>query len=264
LIAEPIKAIFSDHQLSVVLRAILIDDEPECLRSLALDLGQHCPGVEIVAQCNGGKEAIKAIHTHHPDVLFLDIDMPLINGFDLLEMVPDVDFEVIFTTAFDKYALQAFRISAVDYLLKPIDTEALKEAVEKVRILREKGNTSKQISFLIQQMKDLENNNVRKIALPTFDGLEFINLDDILYCQSDGAYSYVHFLDGHKLYISKTLRYLEDALCNFHFFRVHNSYIVNLNHVKKYSKTDGGVLILSSGERVRVSRSKKDQLLGLF
>jgi two-component system LytT family response regulator len=199
-----------------------------------------------------------------PDVLFLDIDMPFINGFDLLEMVPDVDFEVIFTTAHDKYAIQAFRISAVDYLLKPIDTDALKLAVEKVRLLRTKGSSSRQISFLIQQLKDLENNNVRKIALPTFDGLEFIHMDDILYCQSDGAYSNVFFTDGNKMYISKTLRYLEDALCNFHFFRVHNSYIVNLNHVSKYSKTDGGLLILSNGEKVRVSRSKKDELLGLF
>jgi two-component system LytT family response regulator len=179
-------------------------------------------------------------------------------------MVPDVDFEVIFTTAHDKYAIQAFRISAVDYLLKPIDTDALKLAVEKVRVLRTKGSSSRQISFLIQQLKDLENNNVRKIALPTFDGLEFIHMDDILYCQSDGAYSNVYFTDGNKMYISKTLRYLEDALCNFHFFRVHNSYIVNLNHVSKYSKTDGGLLILSNGEKVRVSRSKKDELLGLF
>jgi two-component system LytT family response regulator len=179
-------------------------------------------------------------------------------------MVPDVDFEVIFTTAYDHYAIQAFRISAVDYLLKPIDAEALSAAVEKVRILREKGNTSKQISFLIQQIKDLENNTVRKIALPTFDGLEFIHMDDILYCQSDGAYSHVFFKDGSKLYISKTLRYLEDALCAFHFFRVHNSYIVNLNHVSKYSKTDGGLLILSDGTKVRVSRSRKDELLGLF
>jgi two-component system LytT family response regulator len=247
-----------------MLRAILIDDEPECLRSLAHDLAQHCPGVEIVAQCASGKDAIKEIHTLKPDVLFLDIDMPYINGFDLLEMVPDSDFEVIFTTAYDKYAIQAFRISAVDYLLKPIETDALRDAVEKVRILREKGNAPKQINFLIQQIKDLENNNVRKIALPTFDGLVFIHMDDILYCQSDGAYSHVFFVDGSKMYISKTLRYLEDALCNFHFFRVHNSYIVNLNHVKKYSKTDGGLIIMSNGEKVRVSRSKKDELLGLF
>lgn len=261
---SPILASYSTPICVTMLKAILIDDEPECLRSLAHDLKQHCDNVEIIASCSSGKEAIKLIHAHHPDVVFLDIDMPYINGFDLLEMVHDVDFEVIFTTAYDKYAIQAFRISAVDYLLKPVDTDALKEAVEKVRLLREKGASSKQISFLIQQIKDLENNNVRKIALPTFDGLEFIHMDDILYCQSDGAYSIVYFIDGNKLYISKTLRYLEDALCNFHFFRVHNSYIVNLNHVKKYTKADGGLLVLSNGEKVRVSRSKKDELLNLF
>lgn len=246
------------------LRAILVDDEPECLRSLAHDLAELCPDVEITAQCVDGKNAIKEIHQVKPDVLFLDIDMPYINGFDLLEMVPDSGFEVIFTTAYDQYAIQAFRISAVDYLLKPIDRDALKTAVDKVRILRKKGDTSKQISFLIQQIKDLENNNVRKIALPTFDGLEFVHMDDILYCQSDGAYTHVFFLDGSKMYISKTLRYLEDALCNFHFFRVHNSYIVNLNHVKKYTKADGGLLVMCNGHKVRVSRSKKDELLAMF
>lgn len=247
-----------------MLKAILIDDEPGCLHSLSHDLSIHCPGVEVVAECDNGKEAIKMIHVHKPDVLFLDIDMPYINGFDLLEMVRDVEFEVIFTTAYDNYAIQAFRISAVDYLLKPIDTDALMAAVEKVRILREKGNTSRQINFLIEQIKDLENNNVRKIALPTFDGLEFIHMNDILYCQSDGAYTHVYFTDGSKLYISKTLRFLEDALCNYHFFRVHNSFIVNLNHVSKYTKTDGGLLVMSNGKQIRVSRSKKDELLGLF
>jgi two-component system LytT family response regulator len=247
-----------------MLKAIVIDDEPECVRSLVIDLEKHCPGVEISAECTGGKDGIKAIHHHNPDIVFLDIDMPFINGFDLLEMVPNIDFEVIFTTAYDKYALQAFKISAVDYLLKPVDPEALKQAIQKVRLLKESGNAQKQISFLIQQIKDLENDEVRKIALPTFDGLEFINLDDILYCQSDGAYSYVFFTDDTKLYISKTLRYLEDALCDFHFFRVHNSYIVNLKYVKKYAKTDGGLLILSNGEKVKVSRSRKEQLLNLF
>ena len=247
-----------------MIKAILIDDEPESLKSLEKLLQSECPGVQIVDQCNNGKEAIMSIKNSHPDLLFLDIDMPYINGFELLEMVPDVDFEVIFTTAHDEYALKAFRISAADYLLKPIDKEQLKKAVEKVRILREKGQSSAQIQFLIEQLKDIENNEVKRIALPTFDGLEFIDMSDIIYCKSDGAYSYVYFRDGTNLYISKTLRYLEDALCNFHFFRIHRSYIVNLHEVKKYSKTDGGILVLSNGEKLQVSRSKKDELLKLF
>lgn len=247
-----------------MLRAILIDDEPECLNSLTFDLEQHCPEVQILAQCPGGKEGIKAIHQYKPDLVFLDIDMPFINGFDLIEMVPNIDFAIIFTTAYDKYALQAFRISAVDYLLKPIDPDALKQAIQKARLLNEKENTQRQINFLIQQLKDLENNTVKKVALPTFDGLELINLSDILYCKSDGAYSYVFMTDGGKLYIAKTLRYLEDALCDFHFFRVHNSFIVNLHYVKKYSKSDGGLLMMNNGDQVKVSRSKKDELLSLF
>lgn len=246
------------------LKAILIDDEPECLRSMQHDLESHCPEVEIVASCISGKDGIKQINSLAPDVIFLDIDMPYINGFDLLEMVPNADFDVIFTTAHDQYAIKAFKISAADYLLKPIDPDELKAAVGKVSELRQNGHKNTQIEFLIQQIKDLESNNVRKIALPTFDGLEFITLDDIVYCQSDGAYSNVFFKDGNKLYISKTLRYLEDALCSFHFFRVHNSFIVNLNYIRKYSKSDGGALIMLNGERIRVSRSKKDELLGLF
>ena len=248
----------------IMLRALIIDDEPECLRSLEHDLNTHCPQVEVIESYGSGKTGIKGINQHRPDVIFLDIDMPYINGFDLIEMVPDVDFEVIFTTAHDKYAIQAFRISAVDYLLKPIDATSLKEAVSKVQSLREKGSSPKQLQFLIEQIKDLETNNVKRIALPTMDGLEFIKLDDILYCQSDGAYSNVHFIDGSKMYISKTLRFLEDTLCNFHFFRVHNSFIVNLNYVRKYSKTDGGALVLTTGDRIRVSRTKKDELLNMF
>ncbi|MDX1410337.1 MAG: LytTR family DNA-binding domain-containing protein, partial [Saprospiraceae bacterium] len=162
------------------------------------------------------------------------------------------------------YALKAFRISAIDYLLKPVEPAALKKSVEKVRRIKKQGNSQRQIDFLIQQLRDIENNTVRKVALPTFDGLEFIKLDQILYCQSDGAYSHVYFSDGSKMYISKSLRYLEEALCDYHFFRVHNSYIVNLNHVRKYTKTDGGFLIMDNGDQVKVSRSKKEQLLNLF
>jgi two-component system LytT family response regulator len=247
-----------------MIQALIIDDEPECIDSLAYDIQNHCPQVTVLQKCLGGKEGVKAIHKHKPDLIFLDIDMPFINGFEVLEMVPNINFEVIFTTAYDKYALQAFKISAVDFLLKPVDQKELIKAVEKVQYLKEKGNAHKQINFLIQQIKDLENNSVKKVALPTFDGLEFINLDDIIYCQSDGAYSNVHFTDGGKLYISKTLRWLEEALCDFHFFRVHNSFVVNLHYVRKYSKTDGGLLIMKNGDKVKVSRSKKEELLSLF
>ncbi len=247
-----------------MIRALIIDDEKACIDSLEFEINNHCPDVEVLERCTSGKEGIKAIHRHKPDLLFLDIDMPFINGFDLLEMVPDIDFEVIFTTAYDKYALRAFRISAMDYLLKPVDPDELKKAVNKVKKVSAKGEAQKQMDFLIQQIKDIENNSVQKIALPTIDGLEFINLDDILYCQSDGAYSNVFFKEGGKLLISKTLRWLEEALCDFHFFRVHNSYIINLHYVRKYSKSDGGMITMENGDTVKVSRSKKEKLLNMF
>ena len=247
-----------------MLRSIVIDDEGECIDTMLLDLAEHCPQVNVVATCPSGKDAVKAIHKHAPDLIFLDIDMPVVNGFDVLEMVKDIDFEVIFTTAYDKYAVQAFKISAVDYLLKPIDQEELRKAVKKVQVLKERGNTQQQLSFLMEQIRDIENNDVKKIAVPTFDGLEFIRLDDILYCQSDGSYSHIFFVDGRKLYLSKTLRYLEDSLCDYHFFRVHNSYIVNLNFVEKYARTDGGILEMKNGVKIRVSRLKRDELLNRF
>lgn len=246
------------------LKAIIIDDELECIDFLANELSEYCPDVEIVASSSSGKDGIKAIIKHQPDMVFLDIDMPFVNGFDVIEMVPNIDFPVIFTTAYDQYALKAFKISAIDYLLKPVQPADLEQAVDKVRRIKRQGNSQRQIEFLIEQLKDIENNSVRKIALPTFDGLEFIKLDEILYCQSDGAYSNVFFKTGKKMYISKPLRFLEDILCDYHFFRVHNSYIVNLNHVHKYSKTDGGILIMDNGDHVRVSRSKKQELLKLF
>ncbi|MEM8585694.1 MAG: LytTR family DNA-binding domain-containing protein [Bacteroidota bacterium] len=222
-----------------MLKAILIDDEPQCLASLSQELENHCPEVNIIASLSSSKEGLKAIHREQPELVFLDIDMPFINGFELLELVPNIDFEVIFTTAYDKYALQAFKISAADYLLKPIEEEALKNAVKKAKWLSASGHAAKQVRFLLEQVKDLENNNVKRVALPIQDGFEMVLLSDILYCQSDGAYSRVFLKSNDNLYLSRNLRFLEEILCEYHFFRVHHSYIVNLQEIKKYSRTDG-------------------------
>jgi two-component system LytT family response regulator len=246
------------------LRALVIDDEPDCVQSLTMDLERHCPDVDVIGQCEGAKDGIRAIHEMKPEVVFLDIDMPLINGFEMLELIAKIDFSVVFTTAYDKYALQAFRISAVDYLLKPIDPDDLVKAVEKVRLHQSNEATQKQMTFLIQQLKDQENNTIHRIALPTAEGLDFIDLEDILYCESDGAYSYIHYTNGSNLLISKPLKFLEDILCDFQFLRVHKSYIVNMQYVSKYSRGAGGMLTMRDGARIKVSRSKKEQLLNLF
>ena len=254
----------TSKRANYMIRAILIDDEQECLNSLAFDLSQYCPEIEILDICQGGKKGIKSIHKHKPDMVFLDIDMPIISGFDLLELIGDIYFSVVFTTAYDKYALKAFKISATDYLLKPIDKGELKAAIKKVEAKQLLKSPNNQVAFLLDQLKALDDGNVKKIALQTFEGTEFINLKDIIYCEADGAYSHVHTTDGGKLYISKTLRYLEEALCDYHFFRTHNSYIVNTNYMKKYVKADGGFLLLNNGKQVKVSRSKKEKLVCLF
>ena len=246
------------------IRSIIIDDEIDCINSLAFDLEHHCPEVEVLEKCHSGKDGVKAINRLKPDLVFLDIDMPFVNGFDVVEMVSDIDFEIIFTTAYDKYAVQAFRTSAIDYLLKPIDPEELKVAISKVSAMRNKGVSRKQVKFFLGQLSNMEKGEIKQIALPTFDGIEFVNLEDINYCKSDGSYVYVYLIDGSSIFLSKTLHYLEEAICDYHFLRVHNSYIVNVHHIKKFFRADGGYLMMKNGDEVKVSRSKRNELLNLF
>lgn len=247
-----------------MISAILIDDEKNCLTSLAYELNNHCPDVKILAECQGGKEGLLAIKKHQPDIVFLDIDMPYINGFEMLEMLPEVNFATIFTTAHDKYAIQAFKISAVDYLMKPIFKEELIEAIAKVKSLKDSQSNQSKINFLIEQMQAIETDTVKKIAFPVFEGVEFVKLSDINYCKGENNYTHVYLTDGTDLFISKTLRYVEEMLCDYHFFRVHNSYIINLDYVKKFVKSDGGYILMESGDSVSVSRTKKAQLLEMF
>lgn len=247
-----------------MIKAVIIDDEIDCIQSLEFELTKHCKSVEIVERCQNAKDGIKAIHKHKPDVLFLDIEMPVINGFELLELLSEINFDIIFTTAHDQFALKAFKVCAVDYLLKPIDPNDLITAVHKLHRTEERNNTKNQIQFLLEHLDELKQNKVKRIALPTLEGLQFIYLNDILYCESDGAYSTLYFTQGTKLFISKPLRYLEQILCNYHFYRVHKSFIVNLNYVIKYTKGAGGALTMKNGDEIRVSRSKKEELLSLF
>lgn len=242
-----------------MLKTILIDDEPNCLKVLEWELQNSAPNVEIVALCNSGKEGLKAIQQHKPDVVFLDVDMPYMNGFEMLELLPDIDFEVVFTTAHDEYAVRAFKINAIDYLLKPIDEDELKAAIAKVEEKQKvKGKSKNVIS------DDPRKNIIRKIALPTFEGLVFVEVDQIIYCQSDNNYTKIFLKQEKDLFISKTLKELEELLGNYHFYRVHNSFVVNLNEIKNYVKADGGYLVMCNDDKVRVSRSKKESLLQLF
>lgn len=240
------------------LRAILIDDEVHCAETLEWQLTNFCPTVELIGVFTSPIEGLAAIKAQKPDLVFLDIEMPKMNGFQLLKSFDKVDFGVIFTTAFDQFAVQAFKVSAVDYLVKPIDDDELKLAVEKAENVNAKS-AAISVDFLLEQMQ--ENKLSNRLFLPTLNGLEFIEKEMVVRCESDSNYTTVFFGENDKMVISKTLKEFEDLLPERHFFRVHHSHIINLLYVQKYVRGDGGHLVMKNGNIVPVSRAKKQLLL---
>jgi two-component system LytT family response regulator len=242
-----------------MIRAIIIDDELSCIESLQYDLKKNCADVEIIDTCQSPKEGIISIRHNKPNLVFLDVQMPWMNGFEMLEMLDHIDFCTIFTTAYDKFAAKAFRISAVDYLLKPVDAEDLKAAVYKAeeKLLSSAGAVN--IQNLLHNIKHPAQQ--QKIALPNRDGYEFAQANSILYCTAQGAYTKVIFTDKHSLLISKTLGDIEEMLPLEIFIRIHHSTIVNLNAVTHYVRTDGGYVVMNTNERLMVSKARKEVLL---
>ena len=241
------------------MQALIIDDEKHCREGLSIMLSKYCPDVEVLAQCPGPKAALQAIGKFHPDLIFLDIEMPGMNGFEMLENCKEYDFEVIFTTAYNEYAIQAIRHSALDYLLKPVNKNELVQAVAKVKESRQ----SKAPAGITQLMELMENRKPsERIALPTIDGLIIIDLKDILYCQSENNYTRFHLVNGKTFFVSKTLKKAEVLLMNDKdFFRIHHSFIINLRYIQRYYKGDGGEISLINGKNLPVSRTKKQEFL---
>ena len=242
-----------------MLKAIAIDDEADALELIKKQIGQHCPDIELAATCASGFEGVKSIHKHKPDVIFLDIDMPGMTGFQMLDMFEDIDFEVIFTTAYDKYAVDAFRISAIGFLLKPIDNEELINAVNRLNTRREEYLFKKHYDKLRYNLN--EKNTNKQIAFPTSEGFEFINSQEIVYCKADGNYTRVYLTDSSKRIFSRLLKETEALIESYRFCRIHQSYLVNLDYVKKYKRGDGGTVLLSNAESLPVSRHFKEDFL---
>lgn len=242
-----------------MIKAIIIDDEPHCIDALANDLAKHCSNVEVAAKCTSGKDGVLAIRKFKPRLIFLDVEMPWMNGFEMLEMLDHIDFCIIFTTAYDKFAAKAFRISAVDYLLKPVDPEDLKEAVYKAeeKILSSEGAVN--IQNLLHNIKQPVQH--QKIALPNRGGYEFAQVDSILYCTAEGAYTKIVFSDKHSLLMSRTLGDIEEMLPPEIFIRIHHSTIVNLNAVTHFIRADGGYVVMNTSEKLMVSKARKEVLL---
>ena len=244
-----------------MIRALLVDDEKHCLETLSWQLSKFCPEVEVIAACESAESALEVLHKHEIDLIFLDSEMPVMNAFELLQQFKHVSFEVIFTTAYDIFAVKAFKFSALDYLLKPIDKDELMQAVKKA-VTKKQPILAEQLNILFQNL--YQRTPSPKIALPTMEGLEFVSAGDIVHCQSDGNYTHIFMLDGSKFLISRTLKETEELLEGHRFLRVHHSYTINLDHIKKYVKGDGGYVIMSNNATINVSRSRKEELLKTF
>lgn len=242
------------------IKAIIVDDEVGARESLSKMLEKNCKQIEIVAKADSAQAAYDLITQHQPDLVFLDIEMPKGNAFDLLEKFKDINFNIIFTTAYDHYAIKAIKFSAVDYILKPIDPEELIQAVKRVESkIGQKDTLNNQFKALLSNVRP--ENKLKKVGIPDGDGLIFINLSDIIRCDSDGNYTFFILTNGKKIIASRTLGEYEQLFSDDNFFRVHRSHLINLEHVKKYIKGEGGYVILSDNSQVEVSRRNKNDFL---
>lgn len=238
--------------------AIIIDDEKKGREILMKLLQNYCTGIEVVALAANADEGYELIQQHNPDVVFLDIEMPNSNGFDLLDRFEEVNFQVIFTTAFDTYAIKAIKHHALDYLMKPIDIDELQDAVEKVRKNLPSKMPAMRYSELIAQRKP---EPVSRLGLSIKDGIVYVQISEILRIESDGGYSTFHTQNGQKYLVSKNLKEYEDLLPEGQFFRIHKSHLINIQKVKKYLRTDGYYVEMEDGAVVELSRRKKDEFL---
>jgi len=235
------------------MRAIIVDDEAKSRNTLIASLKNYTPQIEVIADAASVVEALKKIKELQPDILFLDVQLPDGSGFDILELLPNLSFKIIFISAFDKYAIEAFKFSAIDYLLKPIEPELLIKAVEKLSKESKLESLEGKINVLLSNRTKVE-----KIALPSAHGLELVKVEDIIYCQADSNYTIFHLVDNKKILVSRSLKEYDEILSSQGFFRIHQSYLIKLSYVKKYVKGEGGSVILENGKELDVSRRRKE------
>ena len=240
------------------LNAILVEDEANSREILRNYLAKYCVEVNLLGEAASIQEGLELIKNNDLDLVFLDVEMPFGNAFDLLDQVPERAFETVFVTAYNEYAIDALNNHAAYYLMKPINIDELIKAVEYVGEIKQKENALED-TVLQPKLKSVEG----KITLPQQDGFQVLNVSDILYCKADDNYTEI-FLENKKILVSKTLKYFEEALTPFSFARIHKSYLVNVNEVVKYRKGKGGSVVVSNGKELLVSASKKKELLAYF
>jgi two-component system LytT family response regulator len=242
--------------------AIIVDDEKHCREVMEHLLHKHCEDVKVLANCSGGAEALIALAKETPDILFLDIEMPGMNGFELLEKFQHPVFEIVFTTAYNEYAIKAIKHSALDYLLKPVDKDELKHTVQRAKE-QKTMKASQRVGHLLEILNIKKKN--KRFAVPTLEGLMMVNSETILYCESDSAYCKIYFINSTKpLVISKTLKEVEEVMLDTDFCRIHNSYFINMKCVQSYIRGEGGEVVLNNGIHLPVSRTRKQDFLSLL
>lgn len=244
------------------MRAILVDDELNSLQNLQQKLEGFCPDVAIVAVTQKPEEGILLIRQHQPDVVFLDIEMPRMSGFRMLEQLGDYDFDIIFTTAYNHYSIDAIRISAFDYLVKPIGIEELQHAVERLSKSLHK-QTKEKIDILKKSLNDSRSQE-DKIAISTSEGIEFIPIKNIIHIESKSNYSKIFLIDNKSMMVTKILKDFEEMLLPYNFYRVHNSHLINLTYIQKYVRSEGGHVMLQDGTLIDISRRKKEEFLKMI
>ncbi len=246
-----------------MIRCVLIDDEKNALEMMEWLLKTYCPQVEIAAMCNSSGDGIEAINREKPDIVFLDIEMPNMNGFDMLEKFDKLFFDVVFCTAYDQFAIKAFKYSALNYLLKPVDPDDLKQTIK--RIEEKKSSLSRdQFDLLMQNFRGNSKTTPQRIALTTGDGLIFVPTADIVYCEAESNYTNVVLTGGRKILVSKVLKDIDETLSGPDFYRVHSSFLININHIRRFVRGEGGYIIMDNDATVSISRSKRQEFMEMF
>lgn len=247
-----------------MLNTIIVEDEDNAREMLQNLLAKYCPEVNVLAACGNIEDGLAAIEEHRPDLLFLDIEMQTGTGFDLLEKVEYRGFEVIFTTAYDTYALKAIKFSAIDYLLKPIDVGDLQHAVQQVEQKKHQTDQQRKLEVLLSNLNPQQRPEDKSITLSTSDGLQFVKISDIVRCEANGAYTNFVLKNRKDILVSKNLKEYENLLSDYSFYRIHHSHLINLSEVDRYVKADGGYVVMKDGSQVGISNKKKDEFLALM
>ncbi len=247
----------------MILRIAIVEDEKKSREGLRNLIEEFCQEVSVCGMASNVNEGLEMIEREKPDLLLLDIEMQSSTGFDLLERLPEINFEVVFTTAYEQYAIRAIKFSAMDYLLKPIDVKELNQAIERVRSKRSAGQVGVKVKQLLDNLRNDSSRN-QKITLSTSEGMVFLPVHEIIRCEAQGAYTNFILRSGKKILVSKNLKEYENLLSELEFMRIHNSHLINLAEVERYIKADGGYVVMNDGSQVPVSNTRKDEFLELM